>query len=98
MEQNLDKQKKILKIINLLKSNGLIRATVNIRDKKSFLNNKIYETMYLIHNKKGKRKTIYVPRDREEEVKGWVKNFRQIEKLLDEISDLYIKKIIKRKK
>ncbi len=90
------KSKKTVKIKKILDSDGFLRATINIRKKKSAINNKIYNTMYLIHNKNGKKKVIYIPRDLEQQVKKWVENYNKIKFYLDKISDIYLEKIIKR--
>ncbi|GEM_PF-5271403 len=90
--------KKIFKIKRLLNSDGFLRATINIRKKKSAINNKIYNTIYLIHNKNGRKKAIYIPRNLEEKVKKWVENYNKLKFYLDEISDIYLKKIINRNK
>ncbi len=73
-----------------------VRGIVNIRAKKCMSNGKRYETMYLMHMKKGKMEQIYIPRGWEERVKRWVKKYREMEGYMEGISDIYIKKIRKR--
>lgn len=70
-----------------------LRGTVSIRNKKCMVNGERYETMYLVHVKNGKAKHIYIPRGWEERVREWVKKYRELEKHMDEISDIYLKKI-----
>lgn len=73
-----------------------VRGTIAIRDKKSMINGKRYETMYLVHIKKGEQRHIYIPRGWEERVRKWVKKYREMERYMEEISDIYLKKIKKR--
>ena len=70
-----------------------LRGTIAIRHKKSMINEKRYETMYLVHIKKGEQNHIYIPRDWEERVRKWVRKYREMLKHMDEISDIYLKKI-----
>ena len=70
-----------------------LRGTISIRDKKCMINGKRYETMYLVHMKNGEKKHIYIPRGWEEKVKRWVKKYREIQRYMDKISDMYLKKI-----
>jgi hypothetical protein len=37
---------------------------------------------------KGKTHTVYVPKDMVEEVKEWIKNYRQLQKIIKEVSKL----------
>lgn len=70
-----------------------VRGTIDVRAKKCMSNGKRYETMYLLHTKNGKKKHIYIPRGWEERVRRWVRKYKEIQKCLDEISDVYIKRI-----
>lgn len=36
----------------------------------------------------GKTRTVYVPRDMVEEVKGWIKNYRDMQQIIKEVSKL----------
>lgn len=75
----------------------LLRGTVSIRDKKCMVNGKRYATMYLVHVKNGEPEHIYIPRGWEERVRKWVRKwvrkYREKEKNMDNISDIYLKKI-----
>ena len=70
-----------------------VRGTVDVRAKKCMNNGKRYATMYLLHMKNGEKKQIYVPRKWEERTKKWVKKYREIQRYMDKISDMYLKKI-----
>jgi hypothetical protein len=76
--------------------NEIVRGVVNVRAKKCMNNGKRYATMYLMHMKNGKMEQIYIPRGWEERVRKWVKKYREMEKYMEEISDIYLKKIKKR--
>jgi len=73
-----------------------LRGTIAIRHKKSMVNGKRYETMYLVHIKNGEQSHIYIPRGWEERVRKWVRKYREMEMYMDKISDIYLKKIKKR--
>jgi hypothetical protein len=73
--------------------NEFLRGTVSIRDKKCMVNGKRYLTMYLVHVKNGEPEHIYIPRGWEEKVRRWVRKYREMERYMDNISDIYLKKI-----
>jgi len=73
-----------------------LRGTISIRDKKCKVNGERYATMYLVHVKNGKAKPIYIPRGWEERARKWVRKYREMEKNMEGISDIYLKKIKKR--
>jgi hypothetical protein len=45
--------------------------------------------LYLIRNKKGKTEQLYVPKEKEAEVRQWVRNWHEVQDRLDDISRSY---------
>jgi len=48
---------------------------------------------YLTYKEKGKTRTVYVPLDLVEEVKGWIEEHRRLKRLTQEISQLVIAQV-----
>jgi hypothetical protein len=48
---------------------------------------------YLTYKEKGKTRTVYVPLDLVEEVKGWIEEHRRLRRLTQEISQLAIAQV-----
>ena len=48
---------------------------------------------YLTYKEKGKTRTVYVPLDLVEEVKGWIEEHRRLKRLTQEISQLAIAQV-----
>jgi len=48
-----------------------------------------HKSMYISRSKNGKTQQIYIPKEKEAQVKQWVKGYREILKLLENISDSY---------
>jgi hypothetical protein len=46
-------------------------------------------SLFLIRSKNGKVEQLYIPKEKEEIVRSWVKNYRDIQELLEKISSLY---------
>jgi len=46
-------------------------------------------SLFLTRGKEGKIEELYIPREKEELVRQWVKNYREIQELLEKISSLY---------
>ncbi len=55
-------------------------------------------TCYLSVRHKGKRKMIYVPKEWEGEIRGWVKTYKEGVRLIDIISDSSLNRLIKAKR
>jgi len=49
-----------------------------------------HPSWYLSFSRKGKTVTVYVPRDRLEEVREWVREHKRVKRLVREISDLSV--------
>ena len=46
-------------------------------------------SLFLTRSKEGKIEQLYIPKEKEELVRSWVKNYRDIQELLEKISSLY---------
>lgn len=52
--------------------------------------------LYLVHSEDGKVEQLYVPKKWEEKVRRWVKQYKEIRELLEDISDTYLQRLRKR--
>jgi len=50
-------------------------------------------SLFLTRSKDGKIEQLYIPKEKEELVRRWVKNYRDIQDLLEKISSLYWEKL-----
>jgi hypothetical protein len=48
-----------------------------------------HRSLYLTRMKNGKTEQLFIPKENEEHVKKWVKNFHMVQELLEKISSLY---------
>lgn len=48
-----------------------------------------HDAVYLSCSKKGSPRQMFVPREREKEVRCWVENYHELKGLLEELSDLF---------
>jgi hypothetical protein len=53
--------------------------------------------MYLSYSKNGEFKQVYVPKQWQQRVQQWVSQYKDARDLLEEISDMYLKRISERK-
>jgi hypothetical protein len=56
-----------------------------------------HPSLYLGVSKAGKVQMVYIPKDWEGRVKGWVDKHKQVRAYLEKLSDLHREKLIKRK-
>lgn len=52
-----------------------------------------HEHLVLEQSDNGKRRQLYIPKEWEGRVRGWVKEYREILKLLDKVSDIHWRKL-----
>jgi len=52
--------------------------------------------LYLTRRKDGKIEQLYIPKDKEELVRIWVKNYRTVQELLEKISSIYWERLKKK--
>lgn len=62
------------------------------------LEGKKHKSLYISKNKGGTRKMIYVPKPLEEEVRGELKAYQKIKKLIERISEINYKELEIKKK
>ncbi len=48
----------------------------------------LHESYYLTDKVNGKTRTVYIPREMEEEVKQWAAEYQRIKKIIEEVSNL----------
>lgn len=53
--------------------------------------------LYLTRGKQGKIEQLYIPKEKEELVRQWVKNYRDAQELMEKISSIYWEKLKKKK-
>ena len=87
------------RLAQCISGNGLMRGTLSVREKvcgKSTCKcarGERHVALYLMASKDGKQRQLFVPRSHEAKVRKWLEQYRQAERLLEEISDLHWKKI-----
>ena len=73
----------------------LLRGTLSVRERVCGKPNcrctkgKKHISLFLSRGKNGKVEQLYVPKEKEELVRRWVKNYRDVQKLLEKISSAY---------
>ena len=74
---------------------GFVRGTLTIRRRtcgnpncKCAKGHK-HASLYITRSKKGKFEQLYIPKEKEELAKRWVKNYRDVQALLEKISSTY---------
>jgi len=97
-------EKKIVSRIHWLINNpGLLRANVVEMKRKCGNKNcrctkgKLHKSLYLSQSKEGKTHMLYVPKKLEKEAVEWIKKNKEIKKLLNQLSEIYWKRIKERK-
>lgn len=56
-----------------------------------------HESLYLVVSEQGRSRQLFVPKDWEARVRGWVENHRAARELMEEISRIYWDKVRQRK-
>jgi hypothetical protein len=80
-----------------------VRATISIRARVCGKPNckcrkgEKHVSLFLTRSKAGKIEQLYIPRDKEELVRRWVRNYREMQELLEKISSIYWDRLKKRK-
>lgn len=73
----------------------LLRGTLSVRERMCGKPNcrcakgRKHISLFLSRGKKGKVEQLYIPREKEELARGWVKNYRDVQELLEKISSAY---------
>jgi len=80
----------------------LIRGTLTVRERVCgkprcrCLRGQKHIALYLTRGKGGKMEQLYIPAEKEEMVREWVKNYRTVKGLLEEISSSYWERLRKK--
>jgi len=53
--------------------------------------------LYLIRRKDGKFEQLFIPKDKEEIVRQWVNNYRNVQEMIEKISSIYWERLKKKK-
>ncbi len=73
----------------------LVRGTLSVRERVCGKPNckcargKKHVSLFLSRGKNGKVEQLYIPKDKEELARSWVKGYREIQSLLEKISTTY---------
>ena len=57
-----------------------------------------HRALYLVASEDGKPRQLFIPKSKEDDVRQWVENFRQIRELQEEVSLIYWEKLRKRER
>ena len=91
------------RLTQMVSGNGFMRGTLSVREKvcgKSTCkcaHGERHKALYLMASKNGGQQQLYVPKSQEAKVRKWIEQYEQVERLLEEISDLHWKKVRHRK-
>ena len=87
------------RLSQMISDSGLIRGTLSTREKVCGKSNckctrgEKHIALYLMASKDGQQRQLFVPQTLETKVRKWLEQYREAEKLLEEISDLHWNKI-----
>ena len=90
------------RLTQMISGNGFMRGTLSVREKvcgKSTCKcarGQRHVALYLMASKDGKQRQMFVPKSQESRVRKWLEQYKQAERLLEEISDMHWKKILNR--
>lgn len=83
----------------LISGSGFMRGTLTTREKVCGKSNckcargEKHVALYLVASKDGKQQQLFIPNSYEGKVRKWLDQYKQVEQLLEELSDLHWKKI-----
>jgi len=89
-------------LAQLAHGSGLLRGTLAIRERVCGKPNckcakgEKHVSLYLVASYSGRVRQLFIPKDREPQVRRWVQQYQEARKLLEEISLLYWDKVTKR--
>lgn len=90
------------RLTQMVHSREFVRGTLTMREKTCGRSNcqctegQKHLALYLVHSEDGKVEQLYVPKKWQERVQQWVKQYKDIRGLLEDISDTYWQKLRKR--
>jgi predicted Zn-dependent protease len=91
------------RIAKLIHYAPIMRATVSVRRVTCGKPNcrcaagERHLAVYITSRKGGARRQLFIPREKEEEVRSWVGNYHRVCELLDELSELFWERVTKEK-
>ena len=91
------------RIAKLIHSAPMMRATVTVRRVTCGKPNcrcaegERHPAVYITSRKGGKMRQLFIPREKEEEVRAWVGNYHRVCELLGELSELFWERVTKEK-
>ncbi len=89
-------------VTRLVSRYGFLHGTLNVKERTCGKSNckcvrgEKHSSLYIVSKREGELRQLFVPSDREAEVRQWVERYQEVKKLLDDISDMYWDKIQKR--
>ncbi len=90
-------------LTQLVHGAGLLRGTLAVRERvcgkancKCARGEEKHVSLYLVASYEGRVRQLFIPKDREPQVRRWVKQYQQARKLLEEVSLLYWDKVRRR--
>lgn len=91
------------RIAQLGSSHRLMRGTLTVRSRRCGKPNchcacgQLHVSLYLVQSSKGKPRQIFVPKEWEERVRRAVADYQELQRLVEEISELEWKRLQERK-
>jgi hypothetical protein len=77
----------------LLRGSLLVRRRVCGKARCKCARGQLHESLYLVITQGGRTRQLYVPKAWEGQVRQWVQEYRQIRRLLEELSQIYWDKV-----
>lgn len=87
------------KLGRLIGGQAMVRGTASVKGRScgksgcKCMRGEKHSSMYIAFSEGGKTHHIYVPKHRQEEVMGWVRDYQQTQELLEELSKVYLEKL-----
>ena len=91
------------RIAKLIHYAPLMRATVTVRRVTCgkpgcrCAKGERHPAVYITSRQGGAMRQLFIPREKEEEVRSWVSNYHRVRELLDELSELFWERVTKEK-
>ena len=87
----------------ILREEGVLRGSLSIRwrvcgkSRCRCAEGEKHRAMYVVYRVRGRTTQIYVPKEWEERVRRWVKQYREVRGLLEKLSSLYEARVRQRR-
>lgn len=89
-------------LAQMLRSAGVVRATLNWREKTCGKPNcrcargDKHHHLYLVASENGKTRQLFIPRSLHTQARQWVESYQKVRELLEELSQIYWDKLERR--